>query len=102
MSGGSGRRTASVPASAPWEQRYICAQARDRPPCRPRERIHRPQTRRRKENNEEAMDKMRAIQGNLTKARELVEQLLRRERKKRDIVVRAAPSVPSVPRKGVN
>ena len=69
---------------------YIRAQARDRPPCRPRERIHRPQTRRRKENNEEAMDKMRAIQGNLTKARELVEQLLRRERKKRDIVVRCA------------
>jgi hypothetical protein len=33
---------------------------------------------------------MRAIQGNLTKARELVEQLLRRERKKRDIVVRPA------------
>ena len=31
---------------------------------------------------------MRAIQGNLSKARELVEQLLRRERKKRDIVVR--------------
>lgn len=81
-------------AIARWEQRHICAQASDWP-CRPRERIHRPQTRRRKENNEEAMDKMRAIQGNLTKARELVEQLLRRERKKRDIVVRAATGPPS-------
>lgn len=64
--------------------------------CRPRERIHRPQTRRRKENNEEAMEKMRLIQTNLSKARELVEQLLRRERKKRDIVVRAVPSGPTI------
>lgn len=54
---------------------------------RPRERIHRPQTRRRKENNDEAMEKMRLIQANLAKARDLVETLLRRERKKRDIVV---------------
>lgn len=55
---------------------------------RPRERIHRPQTRRRKENNDEAMEKMRLIQANLGKARDLVETLLRRERKKRDLVVR--------------
>jgi hypothetical protein len=40
------------------------------------------------------MEKMRAIQTNLSKARELVEQLLRRERKKRDTVVRRAPGAP--------
>lgn len=63
---------------------------------RPRERIHRPQTRRRKENNEEAMEKMRMIQSNLNKARDLVEALLRRERKKRDIVVRLQSAVSSM------
>ena len=55
--------------------------------CRPRERINRPQTRRRRENNEESLEKMQTIKQNLNKAMELLEYLVRRERRKRDLVV---------------
>ncbi|KAK9817316.1 hypothetical protein WJX72_012553 [[Myrmecia] bisecta] len=53
---------------------------------RPRERIHRPQTRRRRENNEDSLEKMKAIRANLMKSQELLEWLARREKKKRDLV----------------
>lgn len=52
---------------------------------RPREKIHRPQTRRRKEAPGEALEKMRAMRQNLLKSRELIESLTRRERKKGNI-----------------
>ena len=60
--------------------------------ARPRERIHRPQTRRRRETNEDAMDKLKLIEANLKKSLDLCEWVLRRERKKRDLAVRLHPS----------
>ena len=54
---------------------------------RPRERIHRPQTRRRRENNIDSLDKLRMIRENVLKALDIFECLVKRERKKRDLVV---------------
>ena len=53
---------------------------------RPRERLNRPQTRRRRENNEDSLDKLRMIRGNLMTALDIFETLVKRERKKRDMV----------------
>lgn len=55
---------------------------------RPREKIHRPQTRRRRENNEDSLEKMQAIRRNLKKAYELLEYVTRREQRKCNLVVR--------------
>ncbi|CAL8467691.1 g7229 [Coccomyxa elongata] len=49
---------------------------------RPREKIHRPQTRRRRENNEDSLEKMQAIRKNMKKACEILEWLTRREQRK--------------------
>ena len=56
-------------------------------PCRPRDKIHRPQTRRRRENNEESLDKMKTLRQNLVKAYEVLEWLTRREQRKCNLVV---------------
>ncbi|EFN60164.1 hypothetical protein CHLNCDRAFT_133649 [Chlorella variabilis] len=53
---------------------------------RPRERIHRPQTRRRRENNADSLEKLRMIRENVLKALDILECLVKRERKKRDLV----------------
>lgn len=53
---------------------------------RPREKVHRPQTRRRRENNEDSLEKMKMIQANVHKGLDLFEMLVKRERKKRDLV----------------
>ncbi|KAL4437402.1 hypothetical protein ABPG75_004541 [Micractinium tetrahymenae] len=53
---------------------------------RPRERIHRPQTRRRRENNADSLEKLRMIRENVLKALDIFECLVKRERKKRDLV----------------
>ena len=55
--------------------------------CRPRDKIHRPQTRRRRENNEESLDKMRTLRTNLVRAYEVHEWLTRREARKYSLVV---------------
>ena len=55
--------------------------------CRPRDKIHRPQTRRRRENNEESLDKMKTLRQNLVKAYEVLEWLTRREQRKCNLVV---------------
>lgn len=55
---------------------------------RAREKINRPQTRRRRENNEDSVEKMQAIRRNLKKAWELLEYVTRREERKRSLVVR--------------
>ena len=60
--------------------------------CRPREKVHRPQTRRRRENTEDSLDKLRMIRENVLKALEIFEMLVRRERKKRDLLVRERKS----------
>eukprot|EP00873_Tetraselmis_striata_P028408 jgi/Tetstr1/448672/TSEL_035912.t1 len=52
---------------------------------RPRERVNRPQTRRRRENDISSLDKMKNIQQNLEGAIKLMENLIRREYKKRDV-----------------
>lgn len=46
----------------------------------------RPQTRRRRENNPDSLDKLQMIGDNIKQALELFEMLVRRERKKRDLV----------------
>lgn len=56
---------------------------------RTREKIHRPQTRRRRENNEDSLDKMQQMRKNIRKAVDLMEHLVRREQKKLNIAVRA-------------
>mmetsp|Transcript_10442 Transcript_10442/g.29715 ORF Transcript_10442/g.29715 Transcript_10442/m.29715 type:complete len:525 (-) Transcript_10442:261-1835(-) len=53
---------------------------------RPRERVNRPQTRRKRENDMTSYEKMKAMQQNLQSSVELMEQLIRREYKKRDLV----------------
>jgi hypothetical protein len=57
---------------------------------RPRDKINRPQTRRRRENNEESLDKMRTLRQNLVKAYEVHEWLTRREARKYSLVVRCS------------
>eukprot|EP00884_Botryococcus_braunii_P014681 jgi/Botrbrau1/23213/Bobra.0041s0057.1 len=54
---------------------------------RPRDRIHRPQTRRRRENNEDSLDKLRQIQQNLAAAKDLLKEIVKREQRKTQIVV---------------
>ena len=56
--------------------------------CRPREKVNRPQTRRRRENTDDSLEKMRLIQANLGKAHEILETILRREQRKANLVVR--------------
>ena len=63
-----------------WKIDFACT-------CRAREKINRPQTRRRRENNEDSVDKMQAIRRNLKKAWELLEYVTRREERKRSLVV---------------
>ncbi|KDD76451.1 hypothetical protein H632_c221p0 [Helicosporidium sp. ATCC 50920] len=53
---------------------------------RPRERVNRPQTRRRRENNDESLEKLRMIRENITRALDLFEYLVKRENRKRDLV----------------
>ena len=55
--------------------------------CRAREKVHRPQTRRRRENNEDSLDKMQQMRKNIRKAVEIMEHLVRREHKKLHIAV---------------
>ena len=50
--------------------------------------MHRPQTRRRRENNEDSLEKMQAMRRNIRKAVEIMEHLVRREQKKLNIAVR--------------
>lgn len=52
---------------------------------RPREKIHRPQTRRRRENNPDSLDKLHMISENMRVAMSLFELVVKRERKKRDM-----------------
>jgi hypothetical protein len=56
--------------------------------CRTREKINRPQTRRRRDNSEELLDKMRLLKDNLAAARSIMDEVVRRERRKRDLAVR--------------
>jgi len=58
---------------------------------RAREKVNRPQTRRRRDNSDELMDKMRLLQANLAAARQIMEEVVRRERRKRDLAVCGAP-----------
>ena len=53
--------------------------------CRPREKVHRPQTRRRRENNVDSLDKLNMISDNIKMALQLFELVVKRERKKRDM-----------------
>ena len=50
-------------------------------------KIHRPQTRRRRENNADSLEKLRMIRENVLKALDIFECLVKRERKKRDLLV---------------
>ena len=81
-----------------------CRQAHIELACRAREKVHRPQTRRRRENNEDSLDKMQQMRKNIRKAVEIMEHLVRREHKKLHIAVsplllnstnsRASPQTP--------
>ncbi len=51
--------------------------------------MHRPQTRRRRENNADSLEKLRMIRENVLRALDIFECLVKRERKKRDLVVSA-------------
>lgn len=53
---------------------------------RPRERVHRPQTRRRRENDSAAFNRLRNMRINLDTGRAILEWLQRREKRKRDIL----------------
>lgn len=53
---------------------------------RPREKAHRPQTRRRRENNVQSFEKLKELRLNMEMSKELLEWVMRRERKKRDFV----------------
>lgn len=52
---------------------------------RPREKIHRPQTRRRRENNPDSFERLQTISDNIRMAMQLFELVVKRERKKRDM-----------------
>ena len=56
---------------------------------RPREKIHRPQTRRRRENNVDSLEKMQLIRRNMKHAAEVLDVVTRREQRKAHIAVRA-------------
>ncbi|KAG2433542.1 hypothetical protein HYH02_012659 [Chlamydomonas schloesseri] len=53
---------------------------------RPRERVNRPQTRRRRENTQDCLDKLRQIRESMLKSLELTELVLFRETRKRDML----------------
>ncbi|MEW5317204.1 MAG: hypothetical protein WDW38_008525 [Sanguina aurantia] len=52
---------------------------------RPREKVHRPQTRRRKENSLDCLEKMKQLRDNILAALEMTEMVVFRESRKRDI-----------------
>jgi len=54
---------------------------------RPREKVNRPLTRRRRENSVDCLEKLRTLHENVLHAMELTELMVIRERKKRDIYV---------------
>ena len=54
---------------------------------RPRDKVHRPQTRKRRENNEESLEKMRQLRQNLLRGYELLAWVTRREEFKRNVAV---------------
>nr|GFD18684.1 enhancer of polycomb homolog 2-like [Tanacetum cinerariifolium] len=55
---------------------------------RPREKAHRLHTRRmqRRENNVQSFEKLRQVRRNLEQAKNLLEAVIRREEKKRDVI----------------
>lgn len=53
---------------------------------RPREKVNRPQTRRRRDNPEECLDKLRQMHDNIRAALAVVCEIIRRERRKRDLM----------------
>ena len=55
---------------------------------RPREKMHRPQTRRRRDQADDSLDKLRQLRSNLGRARELLDTLARREQRKAHVLVR--------------
>ena len=55
--------------------------------CRPREKLHRPQTRRRRDQADDSLDKLRQLRSNLGRARELLDTLARREQRKAHMLV---------------
>lgn len=61
--------------------------------CRTREKINRPQTRRRRDNSDELLDKMRVLKDNLVSARGIMDEVVRRERRKRDLAVSTRPQI---------
>jgi enhancer of polycomb-like protein len=56
--------------------------------ARSREKVNRPQTRRRRDNSDELMEKLRQMRDNLMGAKQILEEVVRRERRKRDLAVR--------------
>ena len=58
--------------------------------CRPRERTHRPQTRKRRDVADDSMDKLRQLRANLSRARDMLDTLARREQRKAHLLVRFA------------
>lgn len=56
-------------------------------PARVREKVNRPLTRRRRENTDECLEKLQLIRDNLSQSSSLVAHLVKREQKKRDIMV---------------
>ena len=52
---------------------------------RPREKVHRPQTRRRRENNADSFERLQTIFDNIRMGMQLFELVVKRERKKRDM-----------------
>ncbi|KAJ7534426.1 hypothetical protein O6H91_13G094000 [Diphasiastrum complanatum] len=53
---------------------------------RPREKVHRPHTRRRRENDAQSFEKLRQVHRNLEQAKALVSTVQKREEKKRELV----------------
>ena len=68
------RRVRSCSCAKAWPLSHLCCGA------------HRPQTRRRRENDGPAFQRMRSLRHNLDTSRAILEWLQRRERRKRDIV----------------
>ena len=53
---------------------------------RPRDKPHRPQTRRRRENDVQSFEKMKELRINMEMAKELLEWVMKRERRKKDYI----------------
>lgn len=51
--------------------------------------MHRPQTRRRRDQADDSLDKLRQLRSNLGRARELLDTLARREQRKAHVLVRS-------------